>query len=296
MNEQGNTYSMTGFGRAEGEVSGARLTVEARSVNHRYLDARFRLPPDLAVFEPKLNDLVKDNFSRGRIEIYAEYEPGTAAARVTWNRPLAEGIMKALAEMGVQLKVKGEPDLALLSSFRDVIVTGSPSVEAEELWPEVERVFKDCFQSLRQARAREGAALEEDLISRIEALHGWAAEVSELSGEVTAAYRDRMSKRVTELLNGIEPDQDRLAQEAALFADRSDITEELVRLGTHLDAFRHALSQEGPKGRKLDFLAQEIFRETNTFSNKAQHARVSALAVEMKAELEKIREQVQNIE
>jgi len=290
-------YSMTGFARAEGALAGGRLTIEAKSVNHRYLDFKFHLPRELSSLEQKMAELARSSFQRGRIEVWVNFLPGGRPVQVVWNRPLAQGIISAFQEMKQALALEGNPDLALLASQKDVILIADSGAFGEDSWIELAPIFTACFQALQKMRGKEGATLVEDIIGRIGFIEDRLARLSGKAPLVVAAYQEKLGKRISELLSGQGGlDKDRLAQEAAIFADRGDVTEELVRAKSHLAQFRSVLDQAGPKGRQLDFLIQEIFREFNTLSNKAQDADMSALAVEVKTELEKIREQVQNLE
>jgi uncharacterized protein (TIGR00255 family) len=297
MEEKMTVYSMTGYSRAEGPVGGARLTVEIKSVNHRYLDFRLHLPRELMGFEPKLNELIRAAFSRGRLECWVGFIPGLKPVIVRWNEPLARGIHAALLAMRQALELAGEPDLSLLALQKDVIVADDSGVLDERAGEELSALFLRAFEEMKTMRAGEGAQLAADLLSRLDQVEGWARGLEQKKEAVALGQRERLSKRLRELLSPeSRVDPDRLAMEVAIMADRADITEELVRFKSHVGQFRAIMAGEGPKGRKLDFILQELFREVNTASNKAQDSQVSALAVEIKTELEKIREQVQNLE
>lgn len=289
--------SMTGFARAEGVAGGSRITVEAKAVNHRYQDFKFHLPRELGGFESRLAELARQFVSRGRLEVWVELLPGERPVTVAWNRPLALALTRAFREMKAELGLSGELDLSLLAREKDVIVIADSGAFSEAAWPELEAIFRAGFLDLQKMRRREGQALAGDILARLSELGTGAEEIGRRSPAVAAACRDRLLKRTQELLGkegAVDPA--RLAQEAVLFADRSDITEEMVRTKSHLDQFREVMASPGPKGRKLDFLVQELFREINTATNKSQDAAISRLAVELKTELEKIREQVQNLE
>jgi len=288
---------MTGYSRADGEVVGASFTVEVKSVNHRYLDLKLHLPRELQIFERKISELVRSYVNRGRIDVWALCEPGQAPVEVKWNRPLARGLMAALAGMKEALGLAGTVDLTLLASQKDVILINESGAFGEEAWPDLSRLLGECLESLKEMRKTEGETLAQDITARIGAIELLLDKISERAKDVVSAYRDKLEKRINDLLSGRGlVDEDRLAQEAAIFADRSDITEEVVRARSHFEQFRSALAEQGPKGRKLDFLVQEIFREVNTTSSKAPDAQVAGWVVEIKTELEKIREQVQNLE
>ena len=290
-------YSMTGYALVSGQAGGARITVEAKAVNNRYLDFKLHLPRELQGLEDKVMTLARSFFCRGRIELWANLEPGERPLEVRWNRPLAEGILKAGQEMKKALGLPGEFDLSLLAGQKDVILIADSGPWGEEAWPELGAVFSECFQALQKMRAQDGEALAEDILERVRGIEKRTEEIGARSKVVVGSYRERLEKRVRELIgdqSGLDPG--RLAQEVALLADHADITEELVRLRSHLVQFREGMAEEGPRGRKLDFLVQELFREINTAANKAQDAAISRFAVEIKTDLEKIREQIQNLE
>ncbi len=289
-------YSMTGFGRADGEAAGVKVAVEAKSVNHRYLDLHSRLPRELLAIEQKVTELARKHFCRGRIDLWVYFGPGERPVEVVWNRTLAREIARALREMRDELGLTGEPDLSLLASQKDVILCVDASQSQEEWTPEWEALFTECFNRLNDMRGREGKLLAADIKERLVALRARVERMEELAPSVTVRYREKLAARVTELLEGERAEPERMAQEVALFADKADITEELVRMKAHLERFDEVLDSEGPKGRKLDFLVQEMFREMTTSSNKAQESELNAICVDVKAELEKVREQVQNLE
>jgi uncharacterized protein (TIGR00255 family) len=290
-------YSMTGYARGEGKVADRRVTIEVKTVNHRYLDLKLHLPRELSSFEPALSELCRGLVARGRVDVFIGIGLGGGAAAVVLNRPLAEGMIAALRELKETFELKGEPDLALLAGREGVILIDASGPLGETAWPEFSALAAEVFHALRDMRAKEGAALARDLQERIGVIAANFESAAAHTGEVVEAYREKLERRIRELggdAAGLPAD--RLAQEVVMFADRSDVTEELVRARSHLSQFRAALAADGPKGRKLDFLVQEISREINTLSNKCQSALISGLAVDIKTELEKVREQVQNLE
>lgn len=290
-------YSMTGYSRVEGDVGGARLTIEVKSVNHRYLDYRIKLPRELNSFEARLAEMIRQECARGRVEAFIDYASADRPVTVRWNEPLAREVLAALRQMRDELKLPGEPDLALMAAQRDVIVTGEQSAPGDKEGEELAALFLKALAGLKTMRAKEGANLAEDLKARMAQVEKWIGALEGKKAGVNAAIRERLNKRLQELLGpDSRLDPDRMATEVAMIVDRADITEELVRFASHLGQFRSVLAGEGPRGRKLDFLLQELFREINTSSNKSQDAGVSAIAVDIKTELEKIREQVQNLE
>ncbi|MFO8057643.1 MAG: YicC/YloC family endoribonuclease [bacterium] len=290
-------YSMTGYARSEASALGGKVSVEIKSVNHRYLELRFHLPAQVLSLEPEMTRLFRERLSRGRVEVWINLSGVELPVEVVWNRPLARQTAKALQEMKEELDLQGSPDLSLLAEQKDILSVSESPPSAAETWKELEPVLEDGLERLLEMRAREGDALAGDISSRIDLIRNRLSETEGKKDSVVENYRQRLKRKIAEILEDSEKtDQARLEQEVALLADRTDITEELVRARSHLEQMDRLLDSDGPMGRKLDFLTQELFREINTCSNKAQDAEVSRLAVDMKAELEKIREQVQNLE
>jgi len=292
-----SVYSMTGYARVEGPALGGSVSVEIKSVNHRYLELRFFLPPSLQFLEADMARLFREKVCRGRVEVRINLSGVDLPVAVEWNRGLAKQMDLALKEMKEELGLQGELDLAMLAGQKDVLTINEKVQAEEESWKELRPVLEDSLSSFLEMRAKEGAALAEDLMARLESIGKWTGEVERNKDNVVETYRQRLQRRLSEILEDPEKvDRSRLEQEVALLADRADITEELVRTRSHLDQMGKLIETEGAKGRKLDFLTQELFREITTMGNKAQDAEVSRLVVDMKAELEKIREQVQNLE
>lgn len=287
-------HSMTGFGRAEGIAGGRRLTAEAKSVNNRYLDLRLCLPPELQARELELQARVKEKISRGRVELVLNWEPDPRPAALQWNRSLARGYLEAMRQMRDELGLPGQPDLALLLAQKDVMLKTEPEPVAEAAWAVIRRVVDACLEALVTSRAAEGRVLAQDLAGRLERVKVRLEFLRGRAGQAVAAYRERLEKRCREA--AVEADPQRLAQELVFFTDRSDVSEELVRLAAHVEKFAEALAAPEPAGRKLDFLLQEMNREANTTGAKVQDAALSQEVVEIKTELERMREQVQNLE
>ncbi len=289
--------SMTGYGRSEGELLGGRIVVEARSVNHRYLETRIKLPSELAALEQRVVELIKEYLSRGRVEIYIAWAAGEQPVNLSWNRALAESYLEIIREMCRELDLPGEPDLSLLLENKGVIINEKTAALSEDDWPGVRAVFDDCLADLKQMREREGAVLIVDFKSRIQLVAELVEQIQALAPQVVETYREKLRLRIEKLLDsGGELDEQRLLTEVCIFADRCDISEELTRLTSHVDQFNKLLEVDGPLGRKLDFLLQELNREINTVGSKSQSTGISHLVVEVKNELERIREQVQNLE
>ena len=287
---------MTGFGAAEGAVGGGRLRLEIKTVNHRHFNPAFRLPNELAALEGELREALRKEFDRGHVSVSARWtEPPVAAGALALDLARAREVSDKLRELRDELGLTGQVSLELVARFPEVRVAGAAE-ERGVAWAELEPVVRRAVGECDAMRRREGAALAEELRRRFDLLAEGAAAVERLAPARLTRARDRLRAAVAELLDGRAADEQRLAQELAFLADKLDITEELVRLRTHLDACRAALGQEAPVGKQLGFLAQELGREVNTMGSKANDAAIVALVVQMKGELEKVREQVENLE
>lgn len=289
--------SMTGYGKGEAVHEGGRFTVEVRCVNHRYGEVTVKLPRALLQFENEIKKRVAERLVRGKIDVFIQVENAVALGVPTANLPLARGYLKAFQAIGEALGLHGEVDLALVASQRDVVtVAAEAEASLEEIPRELTAALEDALRRVDEMRLFEGESLHADFQRRREVLTQLIAQVAERAPLVVAEYAQRLKERVAQLLCEGSLPEERIAQEVAVMADKCDVTEELVRLESHLRQFDETLGQGEPVGRKLDFLLQEINREVNTIGSKANDARMAALVVELKAELEKIREQVQNIE
>ncbi|NLM46979.1 MAG: YicC family protein [Firmicutes bacterium] len=290
--------SMTGYGQAESTAGEKNyFKVELRSVNHRYLDINIRMPREIQALEEKVRRRLQQFLSRGRVEVNIAWNPEEAeAVNVVLDRKLLFAYRKALAEMQDICGVHDAPVLEILARIPDMLRVEKAETELDKVWSELLPVLDAAAAKLQKQRLEEGARLEADLLPRLQLVADFSRQVEERAPLIVAEYRSRLAERLQEFLSQAEIDSSRLLMEAAIFADRCNVTEELVRLGSHLEAFKAALQETGPVGRKLDFLTQELFREVNTIGAKANDYEVARLVVEMKSELEKIREQVQNIE
>lgn len=288
--------SMTGYGRANLSEAGREMTVEIKTVNHRFLDINLRMPRGLLFLEEPVRKAIGARLSRGHADVFVTYRNLREDARkVSVDIPLLRAYADALDQIARAASVADDRSVMALSALPDVLTT----VEGEENQEEVSSL---CLQALDKAletvvemRSEEGAALSADMRSRIDRLEAIAAEIAERAPLVSVQYKQKLEERIAELL-GTAPDPQRLAQEVALLADRAAIDEELVRLGSHFAQFRAICAQAEPVGRKLDFLVQELNREMNTIGSKASDLQITTLSLAAKAEIEKIREQVQNIE
>jgi uncharacterized protein (TIGR00255 family) len=289
--------SMTGFGRGEGETTLGKVFVETRSVNHRYCDINIKLPKRLTPFENRIKEIIRAQVSRGRVDIFLKLDSlGEENVHLSVDLHLAEEYYQALQSLKESLHLKDKITLELVAGAKDVITAKEETGDLEPFWQEVLPVLKRSFQDLDDMKRSEGEILSKDLQHRLERITQQLEEIKHLSPSRLEAHRNRLHERVRSLLGEIDVDPSRFQQEVALLAERTDITEEIVRAESHLTQFLTLLKAEEPVGRKMDFLVQEIHREVNTASAKANDAEISQRVVEIKAELEKIREQVQNIE
>lgn len=289
--------SMTGYGRREAAWSGTSVVVEVRSVNHRHCEIVSRLPKPLASREDALKKLVQARCQRGRIELTVSLTGKSDGEKaVSLDRALARQYYRMLCDLRKDLRLKGEVDLAMLAGFRDIVTVSERPQDDHRLGALTTRLLTGALADLDTMRRREGQALARDTRKRLRLIEQTVATVEARAPQAVQAHFERMKARVAALSEAAQVDAGRLAQELALYADRSDVTEELTRLRSHLAQFDGALKNPEPVGRTLDFLLQEIGREVNTVGSKANDAEIAGHVVRLKAELEKIREQVQNIE
>jgi uncharacterized protein (TIGR00255 family) len=287
---------MTGFGAAEGPAGTGQLRVEIRTVNHRFFNPAFKMPGELAALEAELRERLKREFTRGHVAVSVRWAEGSrSGGTLQLNVDRAREAMARLRELQTAVGISGEISLELLARQMDVLSVDEPE-SAVVAWAEVEPVVAQAALECRAMRRREGEALSAELSRSLEAIGQHAAAVEGRAPERLVRERDRLRIAVGQLLDGRAVDETRLAQELALHADRLDITEELVRLRAHIAAARDALRLEDAVGKQLGFLAQEIGREINTIGSKANDATIGQLAIAMKGELEKFREQVENLE
>jgi len=289
--------SMTGYGRREGTWTGGAVVAEARAVNHRHCEIVIRLPRLLSALEEELRRGVQSRCARGRIELTVSLSGGRETQKaLSLDRPLARQYYRLLRDLQAELKLTGTIDVALLAGFRDLLVVDERVVADKRLTQVVKRLAAAAVADLDAMRRREGAALAKDIRSRLRVFREAMEAVAKRAPQAVEAQFERMKGRVEKLLAGAEVDRARLVQELAIFADRSDIAEELTRLESHMVQFEGNLAGRDPVGRTMDFLLQEMGREVNTIGSKANDSTISAQVVLMKGELEKVREQVQNIE
>ena len=289
--------SMTGYGRGEAVLHQHTIVVELRSVNNRYLDCNVRIPRLYACAEEAVVAEIKGAVSRGKVDVNVTVDSSAAdAVSVTLNQPVAAGYLKALREMGETFGLRDDVSVSLLSRFPDVFRVEKVPENLEQLTEDIREVTRMALKDYNAMRQREGEKLAEDLLSRLDQMEEYTSKVEARSPETVAAYRERLTNRIREVLEDKQIDESRILTEAAIFADKVAVAEETVRLRSHIAQFRDMIAKGGVIGRKLDFLIQEMNRETNTTGSKCNDLALSNIVVDMKAELEKIREQVQNVE
>lgn len=289
--------SMTGYGRAGAVLNGRDIKVELRSVNARFFEYSSRLPRSCAFLEDKLKKLVAARVSRGKVELNLTIQNVTAADTVVAvNWQLAEGYRAALTSMVDKMDLKNDITVGMLARFPEVLTqTAAPTDEAA-LWQDVQTVAMQAVDAFVAMRAAEGEKLKADILSRLTTIEALVAQVEQNSEGRVQAYTERLYARLQELLGDRNVEESRLVTEAAIFADKTAVDEETVRLHSHVAQYRQILELDEPVGRKLDFLTQELNRESNTIGSKCQDVAITRLVVELKSEIEKIREQIQNIE
>lgn len=288
--------SMTGFGRRQGTWQDGTVTVEVRSVNHRFLETSVRLPKSMGSLEESFKKWIQQRCSRGRIDLTVLVQAGRSGTRsVQLDAGMAKQYHQALRTLQRTLKLEGSIDIGLMAGFRDIIALSDEPADEAKLVKLVEKLGLQAVQDLVKMRQKEGAMLAHDILERLDTLRGFKAQVGLRAPAIAQEAYDRMKARVDKLIGGI-PDLPRLHQELAIYADRCDVTEELVRLDAHMVQFKHTIHSAEAVGKTLDFLLQEMGREVNTIGSKANDAMITASVVNMKAELERIREQIQNVE
>ncbi|MDO5335839.1 MAG: YicC/YloC family endoribonuclease [Eubacteriales bacterium] len=289
--------SMTGFGRAETVTSEMKITVEMKSVNHRYLDLNIKMPKKLGFFEAAIRNLLKNYVSRGKLDIfitYEDYRPDRISLK--YNRELAGEYLGYLKEMAAEFGLENDICVSSLSRYPEIFSMEEEPADEDELWENLEPVLCEACRRFVAAREAEGAHLKKDLLLKLAALDEKVNRVQERSPQIVAAYREKLETRARELLSDTQIDDSRIAAEVIIFADKICNDEETVRLHSHIRGMARTLEDGRDVGRKLDFVAQEMNREANTILSKSSDLEVSNIAIELKTEIEKIREQIQNIE
>jgi uncharacterized protein (TIGR00255 family) len=289
--------SMTGYGKGEASTPNGNFIVEIRSVNHRYGEISVRMPRTFYAFENEVKRLAASVLKRGKIDISVQWDETSAAnAAPQLDMTVARGYYEAYSRLAKELNLPQDAPPSYIMSQKGVMKEVAGAVDEAELQPQLLAAVQAAVAALDGMRIREGEALAQDLQARRSQVAEWTALIGERTPQVVVEYRQKLKTRLDQLLEGAEMDESRLSQEVALLADRCDITEELVRLASHFNQFDEALRSSEPVGRKLDFLMQEMNREVNTIGSKSNDAGITTQVIQIKAEMEKMREQVQNVE
>ncbi|MBO5282396.1 MAG: YicC family protein [Lachnospiraceae bacterium] len=289
--------SMTGFGRCEIAENNRKFTVEMKSVNHRYLDVNIKMPKKLNYFESAIRAELKNYISRGKVDLFITYEDYTENnASIRYNRELAAEYMKYLRQMQEDFGLDDDIRVSTLSRYPEVFSMEEQNIDEEELWKELQKAIQGAAEGFVQTRIVEGEHLKEDLIDKLDGMLKLVDFISERSPQIVQEYRQKLEEKVRDLLGDAQVDENRLLTEVTIFADKVCVDEELVRLRSHIETTKKTLQEGGSIGRKLDFIAQEMNREANTTLSKSNDLEISNCAIELKTEIEKVREQIQNIE
>lgn len=289
--------SMTGFGRCEVLKDSRKFTVELKSVNHRYLDVNIRMPKKLNFFETSIRTLLKSYADRGKVDIFITYEDlSQSQVSVKYNAALAAEYLKYLNQMAEEFSLDNDVRVSTLSRYPEVFTMEECSEDEDELWNGLKEALEGVFSQFVEMRTKEGERLKEDILLKLDLLSEQIRFIEERSPQIIAEYRTKLEEKMRELLEDTQIDDNRIAAEVILFADKICTDEEVVRLKSHIQHMKETLEESNGIGRKLDFIAQEMNREANTILSKANDLDISNRAISLKTEIEKIREQIQNIE
>lgn len=289
--------SMTGFGRSEIVKGNRKISVEIKSVNHRYLEAGIKMPKKLNVFESRMRDLLKKYATRGKIDIFINYEDDSEnQVNLKFNQNIADEYMAIFNNMSEKYNLKNDMTVGGLARFPEVITMDEVQEDEEELWHFIEEAMKVALEQFVNTRILEGENLKKDLLGKLDHMEELVAFVEKRSPEIMKEYRSKLESKVKELIGDTTIDESRIATEVIIYADKICVDEETVRLRSHIEHARKCLNEDGGIGRKMDFIAQEMNREANTTLSKANDIEISNAAIDLKTEIEKVREQIQNIE
>lgn len=288
---------MTGFGRCEVSEGDRKMTVEMKSVNHRYLDVAIKMPKKLNYFESAIRSLLKTYMQRGKVDIFITYEDlSENNVALRYNKEIAAEYLKYLNQMAEEFGLEQDVKVGALSRYPEVLVMEEVQDDEEELWKMLEQALKGACEQFVETRVKEGENLKRDLLGKLDELLAHVDYVEERSPQIVAEYRTKLEDKVKELLADTQIEESRIASEVTIFADKICVDEEIVRLRSHIEHTRATLEEKDSVGRKLDFIAQEMNREANTILSKANDLEISNHAIELKTGIEKVREQIQNIE
>ena len=289
--------SMTGFGRGTREEEGKSFAVEIKSVNHRYLDINVKMPRNLISLEERIRKTVSEKINRGKVDIFITQNTYLSSdVEANFNYVLGDSYIKCLQEVRDRYEIRDDISVSLIARFPDVITLNSKEEDLEKVWENLSIPLNDALNLLISMREKEGLKLKEDILNRCSYIKDQVDKISDKASVIAVEYKEKLEKRLKELIGDIKLDESRIAMEVAVFADKANIDEELVRLNSHIGQMRETLELNEPIGRKLDFIVQELNRETNTIASKANNLELVNIVLNIKNEIEKIREQVQNIE
>ena len=289
--------SMTGFGRSEASLGTKVFTVEMKTVNHRYLDVNIKMPKKLNFFEAAIRNSIKDYLQRGKVDIFISYEDtGENTINLKYNKEVAGTYLKYLKEIEQDFELPNDIRVSTIAKFPEVFTMEESEIDEEEIWKELEKAVTGACKGVVETRVKEGENLKNDLISKLDGMLEHVDYISSRSPEIIKEYRKKLEDKVRELIGDSPIEDNRVLTEVAIFADKICVDEEIVRLKSHIETTKKNLNEGGNIGRKLDFIAQEMNREANTILSKTTDLEVSGRAIELKTEIEKVREQIQNIE
>jgi uncharacterized protein (TIGR00255 family) len=289
--------SMTGFGRAEHCDEKRKITVEIKSVNHRYLDVNIKMPKKLGFFETSVRSLLKEYMQRGKVDLYMTYEDyGEDNFSLKYNRDIARSYLHYLNEMGNDFGLENDIRVSVLSRYPEVFTLEEMDADEDELWSDMEKVIRSACDAFVKSRVAEGENLKKDLTNKLDGMLNYVEDIEKRAPAIIEEYRQKITDKVKDMLGDVSVDEGRILTEVTLYADRSCVDEELVRLRSHIKGTIETLNTGGSVGRKLDFIAQEMNREANTILSKSTDLATSNLAIDLKTDIEKVREQIQNIE
>lgn len=289
--------SMTGFGRAEASDENRKITIEVKAVNHRYLDVNMKMPKKLSMFESSIRSVLKEYVERGKVDIFITYEDFTEQNfSVKYNREVAKAYVDFINEIAEEFSLDNDLKATSLSRYPEVLSLEEQEIDEEELWTYVEKALRSALEMFVEARVKEGENLKNDIILKLDNMLENVSFIEDRAPEIIKEYHEKLTNKVSEYLADSSIDEARILTEVTLFTDKICVDEEIVRLKSHISATKDALNAGGSLGRKLDFIAQEMNREANTILSKANDLKTSNQAIDLKTDIEKIREQIQNIE
>ena len=288
---------MTGFGRSEYIDAKRKITVEIKAVNHRYLDCSIKMPKKLGFFEASIRTLLKDYIQRGKVDVFITYEDYTEDNfNLKYNRDMAKAYLSYLREMADEFGIENDVRVSTLSRYPEVFSLEETNVDEDEIWSDLDKVIREAAESFVESRIKEGENLKRDLIDKLDTMLSYVDEIESRAPEIIEEYRKNLFDKVRDLLADSAIDESRILGEVTLYADKICVDEEIVRLRSHIGTTKDILTAGGSVGRKLDFIAQEMNREANTILSKANDLATSDIAINLKTDIEKVREQIQNIE